>query len=167
MQSNPIFALVLMVLVVLSRRLCRRGKSTPAAPKPPRATRQPKPFAGFTHKPECPTCKQAATIQHAASAPNAPPPRMIFTRGRRRDVDTTGHFCPYTACSYHGRVGLGNIRANGHPTGRRWHQLVGLSCKRHFLETHGTPFHGKQVDPDKPVWPLGHLWPSRSGSCHS
>ena len=161
MQSNPIFALivgvVLMVLVVLSRQRCRRGKRTPAAPKPPRAPREPKPFAGFTHKPECPACQQAAELQPLASAPHAPPPHMIFTRGRRRQVDTTGHFCPHATCSYHGRVGLGNIRANGHPNGRRWRQLVCLSCKRHFLETHGTLFHGKQVDPDKLVWAMAAL----------
>jgi IS1 family transposase/transposase-like protein len=82
---------------------------------------------------------------------------MIFTRGRRRYVDTTGHFCPHAACSYHGRLGLGNIRANGHPNGRQWRQLVCLSCHRHFLETHGTPFHAKQVDPDKLVWAIAAL----------
>jgi IS1 family transposase/transposase-like protein len=82
---------------------------------------------------------------------------MTLTRGRQRHVDTTGHFCPHTACSYHGRVGFGNIRANGHPNGRRWRQLLCLSCKRHFLETHGTPLHGKQVDPDKLVWAIGAL----------
>ena len=32
-----------------------------------------------------------------------------------------------------------------------------LSCKRHFLETHGTPFHGKHVDPDKLVWAIAAL----------
>ena len=82
---------------------------------------------------------------------------MIFTRGRRRQVKTSGHFCPHTTCSYHGRVGWGNIRANGHPNGRRWRQLVCLSCQRHFLETHGTLFHGKQVDPDKLVWAIAAL----------
>jgi IS1 family transposase/transposase-like protein len=81
---------------------------------------------------------------------------MTFTRGRRRQVDTTGHFCPQATCAYHG-VGWGNIRANGHPNGRRWRQLVCLSCKRHVLETHGTPLHGKQVDPDKLVWAISAL----------
>jgi IS1 family transposase/transposase-like protein len=161
MHFDPIFALivaiVLILLVVLSRRLCRSGKSTPAATKPPRAKREPKPFAGFTRKPDCPVCEHEAGAQPSASAPHAPPPRMTFTRGRRRHVDTTGHFCPHTACSYHGRVGLGNIRANGRPNGRRWRQLLCLSCKRHFLETHGTPFHGKQVDPDKLVWATSAL----------
>jgi hypothetical protein len=76
---------------------------------------------------------------------------MIFTRGRRRYVDTTGPFCPHTACSYPGRVGWGNIRANGHPKGRRWRQLGCLGCKRHFLGTPGTLFHSQQVDADKLV----------------
>jgi IS1 family transposase/transposase-like protein len=161
MRSDPICALVvgivLLLLVVWSRRLCRSGQSTPAALKPPRATREPQPFAGLTRKPDCPLCELEAVVQPSASAPHAPPPRMIFTRGRRRHVDTSGHFCPHTACSYHGRVGWGNIRANGHPNGRRWRQLVCLGCKRHFLETIGTLFHGKQVDPDKLVWAIGAL----------
>jgi transposase-like protein len=82
---------------------------------------------------------------------------MRFTRGRRRQVETSGHFCPHATCSYHGRVDFGNIRANGHPNGRRWRQLVCLGCHGYFLETLGTPFHGKQVDPDKLVWAIAAL----------
>jgi IS1 family transposase/transposase-like protein len=82
---------------------------------------------------------------------------MIFTRGRRRQVKTSGHFCPHPPCSYHGRVGWGNIRANGHPNGRRWRQLVCLGCRSYFLETVGTPFHGKQVEPDTLVWAIAAL----------
>ena len=82
---------------------------------------------------------------------------MIFTRGRLRQISTTGHFCPYTTCAYHGRVDFGNIRANGHPNGRRWRQLVCLSCHGYFLETIGTPFHAKQVNPDKLVWAITAL----------
>jgi hypothetical protein len=82
---------------------------------------------------------------------------MTFTQGRRRHVETTGHFCPHAACAYHGRVDWGNIRANGHPGGRRWRQLVYLNCHRHFLETHGTPLHGKQVELDKLVWAIAAL----------
>jgi IS1 family transposase len=82
---------------------------------------------------------------------------MTCTRGRHRHVETTGHFCPQTSCAYHGRVDWGNIHANGHPNGRRWRQLGCLSCKRHVLETHGTPFHGKQVDPDTLVWAIAAL----------
>jgi IS1 family transposase len=82
---------------------------------------------------------------------------MTCPRGRRRHVETTGHFCPQTTCAYHGRVGWGNIRANGHPNGRRWRQLVGLGCHGYFLETLGTPLHGKQVEPDTLVWAIAAL----------
>jgi hypothetical protein len=75
MQSDPIGALVvgvvLLLLVVLSRRLCRSGKATPAATKPPRATRKPKPFAGFTRKPAPPVCEQEAGVQPSAAVPHA------------------------------------------------------------------------------------------------
>jgi hypothetical protein len=54
-------------------------------------------------------------------------------------------------------VGWGNIRAHGHPNGRRWRHLVGLSCKRQFLETQGTPFHAKQGEPDQLVWAMTAL----------
>jgi class 3 adenylate cyclase len=66
-------------------------------------------------------------------------------------------FCPHAPCAYHGWVGFGNLRANGHPNGRRWRQLVCLGCHRYFLETTGTPFHAKQVEPDRPVWAIAAL----------
>jgi transposase-like protein len=161
MQSDPMFALavgvVCMLLIMLSCQRCAGAKATPVSTKPPRAKRDPKPFAGFIHKPDCPLCEPGAEPQLSVPAPPAPPPRMIVTRGRRRHVDTTEQFCPQATCSYHGRVGLGNIRANGHPNGRRWRQMVCLGCQRHFLETHGTPFHGKQVEPDKLVWAIATL----------
>jgi hypothetical protein len=135
-RSDLAFSLVvgvlLMLLVVLSRRLCLGGKTTPAATKPPRAKRAPKPFAGLTCKPDCPVCEQKAESYPSAAVPNAPPPRMIVTRGRRRHVETTGHFRPHAACAYHGRGDWGNIRANGHPNGRRWRQLVCLGCCSYF-----------------------------------
>jgi len=159
MRSDLAFYLVagvfLILLLILLRCLWRMGKTAPVAPKPARAKRDPKPFAGYTRKPECELCDHGMDAQ--PQAPGAPPPRMMFTRGRRRQVDTTGHFCPHAACSYHGWIGFGNIRANGHPNGRPWRQLVCLSCHRHFLETLGTPFHGKQVDPNKLVWAITAL----------
>jgi IS1 family transposase/transposase-like protein len=160
-QSDPLCALVVGValigLIVLLHWHGRGAKATPVVATLPKAAREPKPFAGFIHQPDCPACQQEAQSQPSASAPPAPPPRMTFTRGRHRHVDTTGHFCPQTTCSYHGRVGWGNIRANGHPNGQRWRQLVCLGCKRHFLETPGTPFHGKQVEPDKLAWAIAAL----------
>jgi len=42
-------------------------------------------------------------------------------------------------------LGLGNLRANGHPNGAPWRQFQCLSCLGYFPEHHGTIFHGKQV----------------------
>jgi hypothetical protein len=112
-------------------------------------------LAGLTRKPEC--ALWARQGRSHPQAPGAPPPRMIVTRGRRRQVNTTGHFCPHAACASHGRVGFGNIRANGQPNGRRGRQLVCLGCHGYFIDTHGTLFHGKHVDPDKLVWAIAAL----------
>ena len=42
-------------------------------------------------------------------------PGMRFTRGRRRHIETTGHFCPHPACAYHGRVDWGNMGIFAYP----------------------------------------------------
>jgi IS1 family transposase len=55
------------------------------------------------------------------------------------------HFCPHAGCHYRGWLGLGNLRANGHPSGGPWRQFHCTACKGYFLETHGTIFHGKQA----------------------
>ena len=55
------------------------------------------------------------------------------------------HFCPHAGCDYRGWLGLGNLRANGHPSGGPWRQLYCRSCHGYFLETHGTIFHGKRL----------------------
>jgi hypothetical protein len=124
MRCDPICALVvgvgLILLVVLSHRCCRGAKATPIVTTPSRAIREPKSFTGLTRRPYCLACEQETELQRSASAPPAPPLRMTFTQGRRWHIDTMGHFCPHTTCSYHGRVGRGNIRANGHPGGRHW-----------------------------------------------
>src|SRR5499426_2594700 len=155
MGFYPFAAVLFIPLCLLLYWLWRCGNTTPSVRNPPRPTREPKPFAGLTRKPDCEACGQQIPSQ--PQIPSPPPPRMIFTRGRHRQVDTTRHFCPQTSCAYHGWVGWGHIRANGHPTGRRWRQLVCLGCRGYFLETHGTPFHGKQVNPDTLVWALAAL----------
>jgi IS1 family transposase len=71
-----------------------------------------------------------------------------MTRGRRRHVDTSMHFCPNPECAYRGWVGWGNLRANGHPSGGPWRQLLCVVCRGYFLETLGTIFHGKRVAVD-------------------
>jgi len=60
---------------------------------------------------------------------------MAPTRGRPRQVDTSQHFCPHPDCAYQGWLGLGNIRANGHPSGGPWRQLHCSSCGGYFQET--------------------------------
>src|SRR5207244_8876503 len=52
---------------------------------------------------------------------------------------------PNPACAYHGWVGWDNLRANGHPNGGSWRQLLCVACHRYFLETLGTLFHGKHA----------------------
>jgi len=54
-------------------------------------------------------------------------------------------------------VGLGNLCANGHPSGGPWRQLHCTACRGYFLETHGTPLHGKRVPAERLVWAMGAL----------
>jgi IS1 family transposase len=71
-----------------------------------------------------------------------------MTRGRRRQIDTASHFCPNPECAYRGWAGWGNLRANGHPHGGPWRQLLCVVCRHYFLETLGTIFHGKRSSVD-------------------
>jgi IS1 family transposase len=70
---------------------------------------------------------------------------MPPTNRRPRVIETSMHFCPHARCDYRGWLGLGNLRANGHPSGGPWRQFHCTACKGYFLETHGTIFHGKRV----------------------
>jgi hypothetical protein len=45
-------------------------------------------------------------------------------------------------------VGWGNLRANGHPSGGPWRQWLCIACRRYFLESLGTIFHGKCASVD-------------------
>src|SRR5262249_25799668 len=84
-----------------------------------------------------------------------PPPLIISTRGCPRKVDTPHHFCPHPRCHYYGWAGRGNIHANGHPNSGPWRQFHCGACGAYFLETHGTPFHGKRVAPELLAWAAG------------
>jgi hypothetical protein len=111
---------------------CKRHRST-----------EPKPFEGLTHKPHCALCERETA--HPQSPPPVPPHPMSSINRRPREVDTSRHFCPYRDCAYRGWVGWGNLRANGHPSGGPWRQLLCIVCRGYFLETLGTLFHGKRV----------------------
>jgi len=112
-------------------------------PPQPKRNRAPTPFEGLIKKPHCDACAYATAPR--PQAPAVPPPRLVPTRGRRRQVDTSTHFCPNLDCAYRGWVGWGNLRANGHPNGGLWRQLLCIACRCYFLETLGTLFHGKRV----------------------
>src|SRR5262249_56743521 len=58
------------------------------------------------------------------------------------------HFWSNPDCAYRGWVGWGNLRANGHPNDGPWRQLLCVACRRSFLETLGTLFHGKRAAVD-------------------
>jgi IS1 family transposase len=144
------YQLVLVALVWLCAMLHWVWPSDPAAcpttldptPPQPKRNRAPKPFEGLIKKPHCDACEHATAPR--PQAPAAPPPRLVSARGRRRQVDTSTHFCPNPDCAYRGWVGWGNLRANGHPSGGPWRQLLCVVCRRYFLETLGTLFHGKR-----------------------
>ena len=106
-------------------------------------SREPKPFAGLTHKPHCALCEQQ-TAENAPAPPPRPDPRPL-THRRPRTVDTSMHFCPHLHCDYGGGLRLNNLRANGHPSGGQWRQFHCTSCDGYFPAHHGTIFHGKQA----------------------
>jgi IS1 family transposase len=124
-----------------------RAPVTPAEPEPFKPnrhrSREPKAFEGLTQKPHCPLCERDTAPPQAP--PPVPPDSMPATNRRPRTVDTSRHFCPHAGCDYRGWLGLGNLRANGHPSGGPWRQFHCTSCQGYFLETHGTLFHGKQA----------------------
>ena len=145
-----LIALVWVFLMLYSawpsdRTAERQHLSTPA-PSPSQRSREPKPFAGLTHKPHCVRCEHEAT--HPQLPPPVPPAPVIVTKRRPRQVDTSMHCCPHPGCDYRGWLGRGNLRANGHPSGGPWRQLHCTGCDGSFLETHGTLFHGQHVAVD-------------------
>ena len=156
MAPNPLFYQLLVVALVLICLLIHIGLPDKPLlmPHPLResnksrrtCSKEPKPFPGLIRKPLCEACAQGADAR--PTAPGSPPPFIRFTRGRRRTVNTQSHFCPAPDCAYHGWLGRGNIRANGHPGGQLWRQLQCVSCQGYFSETHDTIFHGKHASPD-------------------
>ncbi len=143
---SPLFfyQLTLIALVWLCLMLHGMWPSNSAAcptipqPLPPRRTRPraPTPFAGLTTKPPCDACAHATDSR--PPAPSAPPPRLVPPRGRRRQVDTSTHFCPNPDCAY---------QAHGGP----WRQLLCVVCRRSFLETLGTLLHGTRASVERIV----------------
>jgi hypothetical protein len=144
-----LFALLwLFLLFHLTRP--KPGVNAPVTPAEPASrtpkghrSHEPKPFEGLTQKPYCALCAQE-TGENPPVILVRPDP-IPLTNRRPRKIDTAMHFCPHTSCDYRGWLGLGNLRANGHPSGGPWRQFHCTSCDSYFLETHGTIFHGKQA----------------------
>src|SRR5215471_3228795 len=113
------------------------------------------PSRGVTPQPPCALCEQEAA--HPQAPPPVRPDPMPPTHRRPRTVDTSRHFCPHTGCRYRGWLGLGNLRANGHPSGGPWRQFQCTACEGYFPEHHGTIFHGKQVAVERMVHVLACL----------
>ncbi len=146
------FALLAIIWLFVILHLTGTTPAVPAAaasalPEPLKSKRQranePKPFEGLTQKPHCALCERDTTYPKAL--PPVLPDPMPPTNRRPREIDTSQHFCPHAGCDYQGWLGLGNLRANGHPSGGPWRQFHGTSCNGYFLETDGTIFHGKQA----------------------
>ena len=118
MIANLVFyQLVLIALVWLCLMLPWLWPSEPAAARPipptpvtpPRKrSTAPKPFPGLTRKPSCAACEQAIAAPRPPPSP-LHPRRFLPHAGRRRQVDTSDHFCPDPDCRYGGWLGLGNI----------------------------------------------------------
>jgi transposase-like protein len=154
--------LLLLVLLglggILYNRWARNHSATGPTPRQPAAplrqhSQEPQLFPGLTSKSHCALCEQAPAP--TPPVPLVPPAPLLSSAGRPRQVDTSAQFCPQPCCAYYGWKGRGNIRANGYPNGGRWRQLQCLGCKTYFLETHGTPLHGKRVAPEVVVWAVG------------
>jgi hypothetical protein len=71
--------------------------------------------------------------------PMAPPHR------RPRAMDPSQHVCPPAGCDSHGGLGLGTLRANGHPRGGPWRPFPCPACGGDCLETHGTLLQGQRA----------------------
>jgi hypothetical protein len=132
-----LFALIwLFIMLYLTRP--KHPVTAPDAPADPESltpkrhrSNEPKPFEGLTHKPLCALC--ARDTASPKPPPPVPPDPMPPTNRRPRMVDTAMHCCPHSACDYRGWLGLGNLRANGHPSGGPWRPFHCTSCKGYFL----------------------------------
>src|SRR6266851_8053885 len=155
MLLGLLWLFLILHVVWPSARPAQEQRTTPLITPPHKRSKEPKPFLGLTHKPHCDACEQGVASRR--EPPCAPPPPLVSTRGRRRQVDTSRHFCPDADCRYGGWLGLGNISSNGHPSGGPWRQLYCSSCQGYFLETHGTLLHGKRVSVDLIVHVIGCL----------
>ena len=140
-----------------------RGKATSRSRNRREPQRDPKPFAGFTRTPDCPACEQEAGVSPQRQRPThlhpacSSPAAAVATS---IPPDTSARMPPVRITA--GWAG-GISAPMAIPTADGGDSLYAWVASGYFLETHGTPFHGKQVDPDKLVWAMQH-WPKVSVS---
>ena len=131
------------LLAVAQRRRCPSpaDRAIQATPTPPFS--RPQTVCGPDAQTAlCPVCaRSSAAPSAAAGATRAAAPDSSTPP---HDRHTSTHFCPHTGCRYRGWLGLGNLRANGHPSGGPWRQCHCTACQGYFPEHHGTIFHGQQ-----------------------
>ena len=147
---------VLLAWIWPCTRLLRSRLSPPPTPARRQRAATPSPFPGLTAKPPCAACDQAPP-DLVSSPPPTPPPPVTSRRGCPPQVDASTQVCPHTHCASYGRVGYGNLQANGHPNGGPWRQWDCTACQGSVLETHGTPLSGKRVATALLVWAVGAL----------
>jgi len=92
------------------------------------------PSAELTRKRVCAACAKEEERGRASTA-REPPRRIERKRGRRPEIDTSGHFCPGEDCEYYGWLDRGNISGvwqmfTGHFGNGLWIAFIGW-----FLET--------------------------------
>ena len=85
----------------------RASANTPTHPNPSRGSRNARMALRVNTMP----------ITHTSRLRTRRPDPMPPTHRRPCEIDTSRHFCPHVGCDYRGWLGLGNLRANGHPSG--------------------------------------------------
>jgi IS1 family transposase len=119
-----------------------RGKPTRKRRREAQHSGEPRPFPGLSQKPICQEC---AKEEEEGKGGEEAPPKIVSGRGRPAAVDTSQQFCPAEECRYYGWLGLGNVVANGHPSGGLWRRFYCRVCGWYFLETQGTVFFGRRT----------------------
>jgi len=66
-------------------------------------------------------------------------------------METSMPFCPDDGWDDRGWLGLGHLRANGHPSGGPWRQFQCPAGEGYFLETPGPLFPGQRRSGERSV----------------
>jgi hypothetical protein len=128
----------------------RHAATSHATTRAPRRSPAHTPWPGLTPKPSC-AAGEDGPQEQVNTRPSAPAPR-VTRRGWPRTVDTPYPFGPRPHGASYGGIGVGNVRANGHPRGGRWRQLQCVACGTYFRETPGTPSPGTRAAPALLGW---------------